>query len=128
MFFTNSVNCIEFILVKNTFYHPQYPVFLKFFCVNIKFWQNFKGQAELANLTVTVASLSQLKQIHRAALCWTNSILFVKANWPTRAPQWMHTPRFDWRRLCNNSTSACYQPWQGCQGRVSLSRNGMAVQ
>ena len=54
--------------------------------MNIKFWQNFKGQAELANLTVTVASLSQLKQIHRAALCWTNSILFVKANWPTRAP------------------------------------------
>ena len=41
--FTNSVNCIEFLLAKNTFYHPQ-DQFFKVFCGNLT-WQNLKRLA-----------------------------------------------------------------------------------
>ena len=51
-FFINSANCIQFLFVKNSFYHSQD----QFFCWNLT-WQNLKGQAELNNLTVLVTAI-----------------------------------------------------------------------
>ena len=51
MCFSKTLSIALSVFSENIFYHTKDPVFKRFFCVNLIWW-NLKGLRELANLTV----------------------------------------------------------------------------